>query len=168
MQEKVFYSSCENFSKSNKGSTIEDLSRSQSVPLFKIPNEFVPKIKPRKSHCNPSPIRLKYTNIKQKRNIRIKMDKNDLKASLSFEEDYENYNFETKETEQNNLNEDTILGMRKKLINFKNLIVNNGKSKDDSLIETKSKGLVQNSSIIRSAIDINKRNLSLDLPSKYF
>ena len=149
---------------------IDSLGDLNKVHSKSIPNEFVPRIRPKKNPNNMKyipqigfhkPIRIQTKQFQ--RNMHIKEKNNELKVSFSFDEEYNN--FETKETETTNKTEESILGLRRSLSSFKIIFMNDRKSKDDSTLEIKSKFLKQYSSIIKSALAINRRHLSTDLCS---
>ena len=146
----------------------DEIDQSHKAHSLSIPDEFVPKIRPKKAPNirfasmikNHKPIK---PHIKLcKRNMHIKEEDDKLKVSFSFDEEYNNY--ETKETETN-INEESLLSLRKSLSFFKNVFISDRISKDDNVLDIRSKSLIEYSSIIKSAIAINRRFLSSDLSS---
>lgn len=161
--EKIFYSTHNNF-------RIKENIKKEDTPIghqghsLSIPNEFVPRLKPKRPpdfKNIPGVICFRHgcINLNQK-NTHITEQNNKLRVSFSFDEEYNNY--ETKETENE---EDCLKILRKSLTNQRKSTFDERKTKDDSSLNFTSKHLIQYSSILKVAIKINRRHLSSDFSS---
>lgn len=160
--DKKFYSTHGEFKR--KGSNIkEESDQIHKGHSLSNPSELTPRIKPKRPPMNKlipkiSKVRNTFKSL-QKRNAHITKENNELKVSLSFDEE----NYETKETE-NTKEEDSILGLRRTLSFYKNIFPMDKTAKDDSYLDIRSKTFLKYSSIFDStALTILRRNLSSDL-----
>lgn len=125
--------------------------------IIRIPKEFVPKLKPKRSCMCPSPIHLNLSTNYLPKEKKVQQMTKDSELALSFDEDDLNEK-ETNETDDSKKdNEDDMNGMRIIMTRIRSNTINS--TKDDGTL-LKSKNLLKEYSNIATSNWITKMNMN--------